>query len=689
MPEHQHEPMPEHQHKPMPEHLQPMLATPGQLPAQDEQWAYEVKWDGVRAISYWQPGAMRIESRNLNDISARYPELRPLGEQLGEHRVVLDGEIVALDEHGRPSFELLAHRMHLSSVSAVERGARQTPVTYIVFDLLHLDGQDTMSLPYRERRALLTRLGCEGPHWRTPEPQLGGGHDFLAVTAEHGLEGVLAKRLQSPYRPGQRSRDWLKIKHRARQELVIGGWLPGQGRRSGALGALLMGYHETEADDKLRYAGRVGTGFDEHDLQELGQLLAARARRTSPFASRGTQPPRGANFVKPDLVAEIEFSHWTREHILRHSVYLGLRDDKPAREVTIELPGQQTEADVANVPAATHRKPPGTPRRPSQPYTVLHRGRRDTEVEVAGQRMRLSNLEKVFYPQTGLTKGDMIDYYAAVAPVLLPHLAGRPLTLKRYPDGVQGQFFYEKRCPAHRPDWVHTAAVPSDRQREPIEYCVAEDLPTLLWAANLADIELHTSLARASDIDTPTAVVFDLDPGEPAGLRECCRVASWIADLLHELGLQSCAKTSGAKGLQVYLPLNTPVSYAQTKPFARAVAELLQKRHSELVVSRMTRSLRPERVLIDWSQNDPHKTTVCVYSLRARERPTISTPLTWEEVRRGARRRSQPQLSEEPAALLARVRRHGDLFAPLLDITQELPELGAGAPRRHPRARPA
>ena len=279
------------------------------------------------------------------------------------------------------------------------------------------------------------------------------------------------------------------------------------------------------------------------------------------------------------------------------------------------------------------------------------------------------------YPRTGFTKGDLIDYYAAVAPVLLPHLAGRPLTLKRYPDGVEGEYFYEKRCPAHRPDWVRTAPIESERGRGTIEYCLVEDLPTLIWAANLATIELHPSLSRAARMDGPTAIVFDLDPGAPAGLKACCRVAMWIKEMFDMFGLSTFVKTSGAKGLQVYVPLNTPVGYEQTKPFARAVAELLEKRHPRQVLSRMAKDLRPGKVLIDWSQNDEHKTTVSVYSPRAREHPTISTPLAWEEVEQAVRRRREPSLSAEPRELLERVERNGDLFEPLLSLTQELPDL--------------
>lgn len=297
------------------------------------------------------------------------------------------------------------------------------------------------------------------------------------------------------------------------------------------------------------------------------------------------------------------------------------------------------------------------------------------EVSVEGRRLRLSNLDKIFYPQTGFTKGEVIDYYRRVAPYVLPHLRGRPLTLKRYPNGVEGAYFYEKRCPSHRPEWVKTAPIWSEGNQDHVEFCLADDLPTLMWAANLADLELHTSLSMAADILTPTVIAFDLDPGAPAALLECCRVGLWVRDVFSQFGLAAYPKTSGSKGLQVYVPLNTPVSYDQTKPFARAVAELLEKQHPKQVVSNMRKDLRTGKVFIDWSQNDDHKTTVCVYSLRARERPTVSTPLEWREVEAAVERNDASMLTFEADQVVARCERTGDLFAPVLTEKQALPRL--------------
>jgi bifunctional non-homologous end joining protein LigD len=295
------------------------------------------------------------------------------------------------------------------------------------------------------------------------------------------------------------------------------------------------------------------------------------------------------------------------------------------------------------------------------------------EVDVDGRRLRLSNLDKTFYPAAGFTKGQVLDYYVRIAPALLPHLRDRPLTLKRYPDGVEGAFFYEKRCPSHRPRWVRTEAVWSEGNRDVIPYCVVNDLPTLVWVANLADLELHTPLHRAPHVERPTALVFDLDPGAPADAVTCCEVALLLRALLARLGLEAFAKTSGSKGVQVYVPLQVETSYGETKAFARAAAELLASRRPDLVVSSMKRSLRTGKVLIDWSQNDAHKTTVCVYSLRARERPTVSTPLEWEEVRRALSAADPAALAFEAGEVLARVKRLGDLFAPVLELRQRLP----------------
>ena len=642
--------------EPMAEHVVPMLASSGQMPPHGAGWEFEVKWDGVRAIAYVRPGRLRLESRNLNDITDAYPEVRGLLRQLGMREAVLDGEIIAFDEAGRPSFERLQRRMHVSSSSVIRRRVADTPVVYAIFDLLYLDGHSLMGLPYSERRDRLEELALSGPAWRVPARHGDDGAALLDATRKQGLEGVVAKRRDSRYEPGRRTRAWVKVKHTRRQELVIGGWLPGEGRRSRRIGALLVGYRDGAGPDApLRFAGRVGTGFTDAVLDELAQRLGPLRRDSSPFDPR-PRLPRNAVFVEPSLLAEIEFTQWTADGMMRAPSFKGLRDDKPAGEVVNEGSARPAESTAPGDPEAlfdeVRRLPDGA-----------------LEVVVDGRRLKLSNWDKVLFPQTGFTKGDLIAYYARIAPAVLPHLRDRPLTLKRYPNGVDSEYFYEKQSPSHRPDWVQTARIGQ------VDYTLAQDRPTLVWLANLADIELHTSLALAQPPDRPTMMVFDLDPGEGAGLIECCEVALVLHRLFEQLGLTTVVKTSGSKGMQVYVPLAAGATYEQTKPFARRIAELLEQRLPELVVSRMTRRLRAGKVLVDWSQNDAHKTTVTVYSVRARDRPTVSTPVSWDEVER-CRESSDPGLlSVDTEEVLARVGDRGDLFGPALVGGQELPSV--------------
>ena len=296
------------------------------------------------------------------------------------------------------------------------------------------------------------------------------------------------------------------------------------------------------------------------------------------------------------------------------------------------------------------------------------------ELIVGGQTLSVSNLDKVLYPKAGFTKGQVIDYYIRIADALLPHLKDRPLTMKRYPNGVESEFFYEKNCPSHRPKWVKTAKVWSEGNNRMMNYCLAQDLPTLVWAANLADLELHTSLSRKNAVERPTMMVFDLDPGAPADIVQCCQVGIWLREILQEMKLQSWAKTSGSKGLQLYVPLNTAVTYDETKALSHALAEYLEREHSNLVVSKMSKALRKGKIFVDWSQNDEHKTTICVYSLRAKEEPTVSTPVTWEEVENTLKKKDAKRLVFRCEKTLQRVEKMGDLFEEVETRKQKLPK---------------
>lgn len=757
--------------EPLPDAIQPMLAKPGALPRDQGRWAFEVKWDGVRAIVRSAPGRLALFSRAGNDITAGYPELRALNPALSSHEAILDGEIVAFDDDGRPSFQALQSRMHARGTQ-VRRLAEARPVTLMVFDLLWLDGHSLVDEPWSARRAALEGLGLDGEHWQTPGAYEGRGTELLAATAEQGLEGVIAKRTDAVYRPGRRSDAWIKVKNERRQEFVVGGWLPGKGGRAGVLGSLQLGVHD--ADGALRWAGGVGTGFDRTTLEELTAKLERLERRTSPFVGR--QPPKEARFCTPKLVVEVRFAEWTTEGSIRQGAYQGLRDDKAPEDVVREdgpaadaddaaaaenagdggrkaegrkaegrkAEGRKAEAgtktksgtttetggttkaggttnagrgaaasddphhvpdDVlaaalggraetgAPVAAAVVDEPEPTdpvaaaedvgatdaPDPTTDPDELIPASGKSVEIEVEGRTLKLSNLDKPLYPG-GFTKSEVLRYYARVAPVALPHWRGRPMTLKRYPNGVEEKAFFQKHADKHRPEWVRTTPVPHGRKDGTVDFVLLDDLPTLLWAANLAAIELHPSLSLGDPdaehgVTGPRALVFDLDPGPGASIVDCCRVAMAVRDVLARFEIQACCKTSGSKGLQMYAPLADDASYDETKPFARWLARFLEQHLPDLVVSKMAKELRHRKVLIDWSQNDQAKTTVGVYSLRARPRPSVSTPVDWDEVEACERSDDPETLVFLADETLARVRDRGDLFAPLLTLQQRLPEL--------------
>ena len=621
---------------PLPSSVRPMLAAAGPLPTEEGQWAYEVKWDGVRAILFVEGGRVRVQSRNDLDVTVSYPELAALGEFLGMTTCVLDGEIVALADDGRPSFSRLQHRMHVTDRREAQRRAAAEPVTFVAFDLLYLDGHALAAEPYDVRRERLEALQLSGPGFTTTDSFRDlHGPDVLAAAVQNGLEGVVAKRRAAPYRPGRRGPDWIKVKAVRTQEVVIGGWTEGRGERRGELGALLLGIPEGRG---LRYVGKVGTGFGVDDRRALLVALGPLARRTSPFVPL---PPEreaaGAHYVRPRLVGEVSFGEWTDADRLRHPVWRGLRPDKTPEDVAVETPGT---------------------------------GGNSARTAIGGRELHVTNLTKVLFPYCGFTKGQLIDYYVRIAPVMLPHLRGRPLTMKRFPDGVDGKAFFEKRVPSHAPDWVRSVEVPSGHAKGgTIPYVLIDDVPTLAWAANLGAVELHVPLWHVGRRRTlpapPDHMVFDLDPGDGASVVECCVVAGFLRKALARVGTESLAKTSGSKGLQLYATVGPRTTWEALRLRAHELARKLEADHRDLVVSNMRKSLRQGRVLIDWSQNHPAKTTAAVYSVRARPTPTVSTPVTDAEVDRCARRGDPGLLQFETDAVLRRVERHGDLFASL------------------------
>jgi bifunctional non-homologous end joining protein LigD len=660
----------------------PMLAKPdGGLLRSGSQWAYEIKLDGYRTAMRIAPdGTTVLTSRNGIDFTAEFPSLAGvLAPALEGQAAVLDGEIVVYNDAGQPDFGALQerrgrYRTHSNSPS---RGAPfdDVAVRFLAFDLLQLGGDVLLDKPYDQRRALLERLPMPDPYLVSVVPAV--TFDSLAAdrltpqnlldrVAAAGHEGLIAKHRTSTYIPGKRPDSWLKHPLIQTQEVIICGWRPGQNRFTGILGGLLLGAHDPDTGD-LTYLGDVGTGFSERERRELQTQLEKRERTTHPFADT---PPREdlrrAHWVEPGLVGEVVYRQFTRgAGRLRHTAWRGLRDDRDPADVLIP---QASAKPVTPVDPA-----PPPPAAPASAGPVVAPGARI--VVQAGQRqLTLSNLDKPLFPD-GFTKGEVIRYYSLIAPVLLPHLKGRPVTTIRFPHGVGRQQFFEKNVPRGAPDWLPTVTLPSSGSRgsgDTIEYALLEELAALVWTANLAALELHVpqwTVGPGPARRPPDRLVFDLDPGEGTTIVECARVAQRLHDILVDDGLTPIPKTSGSKGMQVYCGVRTRQP-ERTSAYAKAVAEQLSRETPELVVAKMTKALRTGKVFIDWSQNNPAKTTIAPYSLRGRDHPTVSTPITWNEVH--ACHHAQ-QLVFTADDVLDRVHEHGDLFAHLADTRATLP----------------
>ena len=599
---------------------EPMLATVASSLPDGEGWSFEPKWDGYRTIVTVTSGVASLRSRNGHDLTDRFGELaRAVARALRSPSAVLDAEVCALGDDGRPSFSLL-------------QGGGGT-LTLVVFDLLELDGASLVREPLTHRRTLL-HGALDAPAGPViVSPAFEDGPALLRVAQEQGLEGVVAKRLESSYQVGRRSSDWRKVKVTERHELVVAGYTRGQSRRSGAIGALLLGVNDAGG---LRFAGSVGSGFTDAELERLLKLLRPLERATSPFADPPRMPgirSKDVVWVEPELVAQVSFAEWTAERRLRAPVYLGLRDDRPAAEVIRE-------------------------RRPME--LELRHGRRV---------LRVSKVEKPFWPEEGITKGDLLAYYRDVAPVLVPHLRGRPFTMKRYPDGWQGKHFFQKDAPSHRPDWIRTVPFPAstrDGERRTIDYALVDDELSLLWMVNMGCIDMNAWTSRGDRPDRPDWVIFDLDPSEDVGFTEVIEVALHVRDMLEVLELECFPKTSGSRGIHVLVPIARRHTYEDTRSFAAIVAAALARAHPALVTTEWAKRKR-RGVLVDANQNGPGRTTASVYSVRPRPGAPVSAPLRWAEV--------GPDL--DPAAftmdeVLTRVARDGDLFAPVLAGRQSL-----------------
>jgi bifunctional non-homologous end joining protein LigD len=601
----------------------PMVATPAEDVPRGAAWVFEVKWDGYRALAYVRGSETRLVSRNGNDLTSRFASVaNAVSRATKSPDCVLDGEVCALDDEGRSSF------------SAMQQGKAGTPIVYYVFDVLEVDGEPLVDLPLVERRKRLEQLLDKRNRALRLSETFDDGKALYEAAKQQRLEGIMAKRLDSRYLPGRRTRDWLKIKTHGEQEFVICGYTKGTGRRASSFGSLVLGYYR---GGELVYAGNVGTGFNSKEIDRLLDLLRALKRSTSPFREVPKMPKVRKSdvvWVEPKLVCEVEFVEWTHDGRLRAPSYKGLREDKSAEEVRREQP---------------------LPDR-------ITKGNRE---------LKLSNLDKVFFPVERITKGDLLAYYRDVAPVLVPHLKDRPFTMVRWPDGIEGGRFFQKDAPSHMPEWIprYRALVStreSPRQKKWMNFALVNDELALLWMVNMGCIDMNAWYSRVDKPERPDFVLFDLDPSPDVGFAETVQVTLLVKQALDAFGLVGFPKTSSADGMHVLVPIERRYTYDDTRQFAEIVAGAIARTNRGLATTEWTKSKR-RGVLIDANQNGEGKTIASVYSVRPRPGAPVSTPLRWDEVNE-----ELDPLSFTMDVVRERVRRHGDLFEGVLTTKQRL-----------------
>ncbi len=586
-----------------------MLATLDERAPSDKGWLFEIKFDGVRVLAARRGEQVELYGRSGQLITGRYPDLVRALLALPVEHFVIDGEIVALDERGRPSFQRLQPRMALTDPREIEAAAARVPVEGVFFDCLALDGHDLRRLPLTRRKDCLRLLVPPLGPVHYVDHVLEHGPAFLEAANEQRLEGIVAKKAASSY-TGGRSRDWIKVKCQRRQEFVIGGYTDPQGSR-GHFGALHIGVYDGA---RLVYVSKVGTGFDRAGLKSLWEKLQPLARATPPFDTGAIPKGKSHHWVEPRLVCEVRFSDWTNDGGIRHPTFIALRSDKRPEEC-------RREAIEA---------PPEIPSHPSPPLRGRGQGEGVAAV-VASKEVKLTNLKKMFWPADGYTKGDLVAYYERVAPLLLPYLRDRPLVLTRYPDGITGKSFFQKDAPEFTPAWVRTERVYSKDAEREIDYFVVDDVESLRYVANSGTIPLHLWASRLGSLERPDWLVLDLDP-KGAPFTDVVKVARALHRILDDLELPSYPKTSGATGLHILIPLGARYTYDEVRTFARLLAVLGVEAEPEIsTIARPLRS-RGGKVYIDFGQNGHGQTIVGPFSLRPLPGAPASCPLTWGEV---------------------------------------------------------
>jgi bifunctional non-homologous end joining protein LigD len=643
----------------MPSRLGPMLATIGEAPFSDPNWLFEIKWDGVRALAWIADGALTLRSRTGQDITRRYPDLASLPEAIAAREVILDGEIVALDARGHSDFERLQERMHVRAPS--ENLVTRTPVVYYAFDLLYYDGYDLREAPLLERKQLLQRLLHTSHRFRYSDHQLERGQELFELARENGLEGILAKRVSSPY-VSDRSPNWVKLKVTKTVDAVVGGWTAA---RTPAIpfGSLLLGLYQGK---KLRFIGHVGSGFGEKRLDELANKLKQLEVSTCPFdAVPGTNEK--PTWVSPAVVARVKFSGWTDEHALRHPVFLGLREDVQPADCRWE-----SEVAAPAIPPAVVHAPEivgKVLKTKSEIEAELFKGRSETvTIELDAKRLRWSNLNKIYFPESGYTKRNLLAYYYRIADFILPFLRNRPLVLRRYPDGIKGQAFFQKDLREGVPDWFVTVPIESEEKGKQIHYATANDLPSLLFLTGLGCIDHNPWSSRLDDLDHPDYFFFDLDPSDGTDFSIVVTIARALEEELKELSLVSFLKTSGATGMHLYIPVEPVYTYEQLRTFAEIVARTVSTKHQNLVTNERSVARRPAgRVLIDVQQNAHGRPLAAPYAVRAFPKAPLSAPILPRELR--------PNLRPENlnmATVFPRLKEKGDLWADFWKDRQRL-----------------
>ncbi len=625
---------------PMPKAVSPMLATLATRPPSGDSWLYEVKWDGVRAVCFIEENDLRIFSRTGKRCDQQYPELSVLPRQVKASQAILDGEIAVLDDKGRSSFSLIQPRISVTDANTVAHLSRSAPVNLFLFDLLYLDGYDLRGVPLEERKRLLSEIVTPSERIHVSDFFTVDGAAMLEAARANGLEGIVAKTRAGKYE-GRRSRDWVKIKVTSSDEFVIGGFTHGE---RDYFSSLVLGLYD---GDKLTHAGQVGTGFNEKSLKEIYSKIEPLITKKSPF-SGNVKALRDVTWIKPELVAEIKYLEFTPDGLLRAPVFIALRGDKDPKECV-----RETEE-----PAAETNKGPLIPA--------------DSPVEVAldieGHRLKLTNLNKVFYPGEGITKRDVINYYDAVAPLILPHLRDRPLSLKRYPNGINEPYFFQKDAEGKVPEWVRLEPIFSDHNQDKIHYIICNDRATLIYLANLASIDQNPWMSRVGSLDNPDFALIDLDPTEGCPYCQIVEAAQLVKKTLDSIGLTGYPKTTGGDGMHIYIPLEPIYTFEQVRSFAELLSVLVINQKPDLFTTPRTVSSRKKaKVYFDYLQISSAKTIAAPYVLRAHPGAPVSAPLDWSEVKAGL----EPGQFDIHNAM-QRFNRTGDLFEAVLTKPQRL-----------------